>query len=231
MCENKESVLVEIRAAEGGMHASLIVIDQLGIYIRWAARKGLECLVLEQAEGFVVLQVTGKGAREAFQHEAGGHRFQGISPTDKQKRVHTSSITVAILDLPQESAVKLDERDLEYKTCRSGSKGGQHVNKTDSAVQLWHKPTGIMIRVEAERSQHQNLLTAKAILAARLQDAQTTAAQKSRNDMRKSLLGSGQRGDKIRSIALQRDQVVDHRLGKRTSAAKYMKGDLTDLLG
>jgi peptide chain release factor 1 len=127
--------------------------------------------------------------------------------------------------------VRLDEKDLEWKAVRSSGPGGQNTNKVNSAIQLKYIPTGIQVHIQTERSQLHNLRIAKTILAARLQEAKTTAVQGARNGVRKAQLGSGMRGDKVRSIALQRDQVTDHRLGRRTSAAKYMKGDLTDLLG
>jgi len=190
-----------------------------------------DALVLEDTLGFVLLQVSGEKAPLAFKNEAGGHRFQRVPPTEKRGRVHTSTITVAILGLPQESQVKLNDRDLEWKATRGSGPGGQHRNKTESAVQLKHLPSGIQVRVETERSQHMNLATAKAVLAARLQEASTSASQDARNGVRKGQVGTGMRGDKVRTIAIQRDQVVDHRLGTRTSVAKYLKGDLTELVG
>ena len=179
----------------------------------------------------MIFQVSGKGAWNAFKHESGGHRFQRVPPTEKRGRVQTSTITIAVLPLPHEPEVKLKDCDLEWKGLRGSGKGGQHRNVTDSAVQLFHKPTGIMVRAEAERSQKQNLDTAKAILSAKLKETETSALQLSRNGNRKAQLGGGARGDKRRSIALQRDQVVDHVLGKRMSAAKYMKGELEGLYG
>lgn len=136
---------------------------------------------------------------------------------------------MAVLNLEDTSRVKLDERDLDFKTCRGSGAGGQHRNVTDSAVQLTHKPTGIQVRVESERSQHQNKELAKSILRARLQEAATDARTEKRNAKRRSQIGGGARGDKRRTIAIQRGQVTDHVTGKTMSAKKYLRGDLPDL--
>ena len=215
------------------------VVGTLSSWLKssWGSTSGglfggvFSALVLEETPGFVLLRVTGDKASLAFKHEAGGHRFQRVPPTEKRGRVHTSTVTVATLELPQESQVKLNERDLEWKATRGSGAGGQHRNKTDSAIQLKHLPSGIQVRVETERSQHQNLMTAKAVLAARLLEADVVASQGARNKLRKAQVGTGMRGDKIRTIAVQRDQVVDHKLGTRTSVTKYLKGDLTELVG
>ena len=178
-----------------------------------------------------MFQASGKGALGAFQHEAGGHRWQRVSPTEKHGRVLTSTVTVAVLSIPEKMVITLKDSDLEWKaTCGSGP-GGQHRNKTASTVQLTHKPSGLMVRVENERSQHQNLYLAKQLLAARLQERADQVGAATRNAVRKDQVGVGARGDKRRTIALQRDQVVDHVLGKTTTAVRYLKGDLADLLG
>lgn len=151
--------------------------------------------------------------------------------TDKRGRVQTSTVTVALLAMPEEADIQLNDRDLEWVATRGSGAGGQHRNKTSSAVILKHIPTGMTVRVENERSQHQNLHTAKAMLAARLQEAASTALIDARNGQRKEQVGCGARGDKRRTIAVQRDQVVDHLLDRRTTVAKYLRGDLEGLVG
>ena len=174
----------------------------------------------------VTLLASGKGVEHAFHNEAGGHRYQRIPPTERKGRVHTSTVTVAILAVPEEHECRIDDRDLEWKTCRGSGAGGQHRNKTDSAVIVTHKPSGLTVRCESERSQHQNKATALALLRARLNGRASTAAFEQRNDQRRDQVGSGMRGDKRRTIALQRDQVHDHITEKRVSAKQYLRGEL-----
>jgi peptide chain release factor 1 len=135
------------------------------------------------------------------------------------------------MDVPEESSIQLNERDLEWKATRGSGAGGQHRNKTSSAIQLTHLPSKTTVRVENERSQHQNLRMAKALLAARLESQRLNALETTRNAARKSQVGGGARGDKRRTTALQRDQVTDHILDRKMNAAKYMKGELEDLVG
>ena len=174
----------------------------------------------------VVLIVSGKGVEHAFRNEAGGHRWQRIPPTERKGRVHTSTVTVAILPVPEEHECVLDDRDLEWKTCRGSGAGGQHRNVTDSAVIVTHKPSKLTVRCESERSQHQNKATALALLRARLGGKATEAAQTSRNDHRREQVGSGMRGDKRRTVAVQRDQVHDHITDKRVPVKQYLRGEL-----
>jgi peptide chain release factor 1 len=136
---------------------------------------------------------------------------------------------VAVLDVPSETEVRIDDRDLEWTTCRSGGPGGQNVNKTETAVQVTHKPSGLQVRCESERSQLQNRTAALATLRARLQSQATTAATRDRNDKRKSMVGSGQRGDKTRTYRWQDNIVTDHTTGKKSTWEKVRRGDLDDL--
>jgi len=152
-----------------------------------------------------------------------------VPPTEKRGRVHTSTVTLACLREPSAAEVDLDPRDLVVKPTRGSGAGGQHRNTTDSAIQVTHKPTGIQVRVESERSQHQNKASALALLRARLLDQQQGHQNKRRNDRRRSQLGTGMRGDKVRTIALQRGQVTDHRTGRRVNAKKYLRGEVDAL--
>ena len=138
--------------------------------------------------------------------------------------MQTSTVTVAVLAEPTDVQVRLDDRDLEYRTCRASGAGGQKVNKTDSAVQLTHRPTGLMVRVETERSQHQNRATALALLRARLWQAEREARDAARASDRRTQVGSGMRGDKRRTIAVQRGTVVDHVNGRSWNLRDYLRG-------
>lgn len=139
--------------------------------------------------------------------------------------MHTSTITVAVLDEVEARQVNLDPKDLEIKTCRGSGAGGQHRNVTDSAVQITHKPSGLMVRCEGERSQHQNKEMAMDLLRARLSTQQQTSTTTRRNKKRKAQVGTGMRADKIRTAALQRGQVTDHRSGKTINSKKYLRGE------
>ena len=185
--------------------------------------------LLEECHGFVCFRVKGKGVMNAFKNEAGGHRFQRVSPTERKGRVHTSTITVAVLQEVSEVDLKIDPEDLEIKTTRGSGAGGQHRNMTDSAVIVTHLPSKIKVRCESERSQHQNKEIAMDILRAKLQNIATESATVAYNSERKTQVGSGQRGDKVRTIRLQDDVVVDHQTDKKMSAKLYLKGHI-DLL-
>jgi len=172
-----------------------------------------------------VLRASGRGVREVFGNEGGGHRWQRVPPTEKRGRVHTSTVTVAVLDEPTEVELPtLSPHELEISTCRASGSGGQHLQKTDSSVQVRHIPTGLIVRCETERSQSYNRETALAILRARLHELQMGRAHAERADERRRQIGSGQRGDKRRTVAVQRDSVVDHVSGRAWRFADYERG-------
>ena len=172
-----------------------------------------------------MLRASGKGVRETFGDEAGGHRWQRVPPNEKRGRVHTSTVTVAVLEEPSEIELpRLDPDELDISTCRASGNGGQNVQKTDSAVQIRHIPTGLLVRCETERSQTYNRATALAILRARLHDQLARRASAERADDRRRQIGSGKRGDKRRTIAVQRDSVVDHVTGRAWRFADYERG-------
>jgi peptide chain release factor 1 len=177
----------------------------------------------------LVARVTGKKAEEIFAHEAGGHRWQRIPPSEKRGRRHSSTVTVAVLREPTEAEVHLSERDLQWKACRGSGAGGQHRNVTDSAVQLTHLPTKTSVRVESERSQHQNKQRALGLLRARLLEGAEAKLSADRSQKRRHQVGTGMRSDKVRTVSLFRDQAVDHRTGKKMVASKYLRGYVEDL--
>lgn len=219
------SIIIEIRAAEGGEDAKLLVRDQLRIYEKLCARHGLTLELVEVRHGYVSAQVSGRNAESVFANEAGGHRWQRVPPTEKRGRVQTSTITVAVLPEPKESELHIDAKDLDWKTCRGSGAGGQHRNKTETAVQLTYKPTGFMVRCETERSQAQNKETALSLLRARLWEEQKTQEAEARAGARKAQVGSGQRGDKRRTIQVQNGTVTDHVTGRTWRYKDYERGD------
>lgn len=187
--------------------------------------------MIEARPGFLFCRVHGENADRWFRGEAGGHRWQRVPPTEKRGRVHSSTITVAVLDPTEVIDVDLDPADLEEVFTRGSGAGGQHRNKTSTAVILSHRPSGTQVRVDGGRSQWQNRLTAIALLRSRLLAEQETAAQQSRGRERRMQTGSGMRGDKIRTVQVQGDVVVDHRRGTRTTYRRYLRGHLEDLIG
>lgn len=152
-----------------------------------------------------------------------------MPPTEKKGRVHTSTITVAVLAEPSKTQIRINSRDLEWKTCRGSGAGGQHRNVTDSAVQLTHAPSGLSVRCESERSQSLNKQSALEVLRARLWASEKASNDASRASERRSQVGSGMRGDKAFTISIPRDQAMCHRTGKRTSSKRYLRGYVEDL--
>jgi peptide chain release factor 1 len=187
--------------------------------------------LLDNRPGIIRIRVSGEKALSLFKCEGGLHQWQRVPPTEKRGRVHTSTITIAVLPEIPTYQIKIDKRELDWKTCRGSGAGGQHRNVTDSAVQLTHIPTKIKIRCESERSQHANKETALQILAARLKEAGENEQAESYNNNRKNQVGSGERGvQKVRIIRLQDDVVINTLNGRRISAKKYMRGMLEGLL-
>lgn len=188
-----------------------------------------ELEILEEQQGSVVLLLSGKKLESFIKNEVGGHRWQRIPPTEKNGKVQTSTITVAAFEILEEKNFQIDEKDLEWKTCRGSGAGGQHRNVTDSAVILTHKSTKISVRCESERSQKQNKEIALMILSTKLKTQQKVEKENNTNKNRRNQIGSGQRGDKRRTIALQRDQVIDHESNKQLSSKEYLKGNIKQL--
>lgn len=181
--------------------------------------------ITEHLDGILTFVARGKGAAEAFRDEAGGHRWQRIPPSEKRGRVHTSTITVAVLPEPTPTELRLDWRDIEQVTCRGSGAGGQHRNKTESAVMLTHVPSGLTVRCESERSQHQNRETALSLLRARLFAAETERRFAARAEDRRRQVGSGMRGDKRRTIRCQDGTVTDHVTGRSWTFRDYQRGE------
>lgn len=196
---------------------------------RCANGRVFSCEVLSSTHGYTILQIKGRHSYSCFKHESGGHRWQRVSPTERRGRVHTSTVTVAVFEAQPLDQLKIDPNDLEWKTTRGSGAGGQHRNTTDSAVQLKHKPSGVRVRCESERSQHQNKATALQLLHAKLQTVHFNTKASALSKDRKLQVGSGMRADKIRTYREQDDSVKDHRTGKQTRLSMVMRGDLGEL--
>jgi peptide chain release factor 1 len=216
---DEKDVVVEIRAGTGGQEAALFATDLYEMYRRYAERRRWKTDVLSSSPselgGFkeVVLEVKGKGAYSRLKHESGVHRVQRIPVTESGGRIHTSTATVAVLPEAEDVEVQIDPDDLEIDVFRSSGPGGQSVNTTDSAVRVTHKPTGIVISVQEERSQRQNREKAMRYLRSRLLKLAQDTQQREEAAARKAQVGTGERSEKIRTYNFPQNRVTDHRLG------------------
>jgi len=230
------NTVLEIRAGTGGEEAALFAADLFRMFSRYAERRGWRIELLSTSEASagglkeVVALVTGERVYSQLRFEAGVHRVQRVPATEAQGRIHTSTATVAVLPEADEVDVEIREEDLEIQTTHSGGPGGQHVNTTNSAVQMFHKPSGIMIKCQEERSQHKNKARALKILRSRLLSAAQDAHDKAIADERRGMVGSGERSEKIRTYNYPQNRVTDHRIGltlHRLDA--IVEGDLDEL--
>lgn len=180
---------------------------------------------MEERPGFVSLVIVGRGAVALFSGEKGGHRWQRVPETEKRGRVHTSTVTIAVLDEPRHVELTIRPEDVDVETMRGSGAGGQHRNKTDSAVRARHRPTGIEVRCESERSQHRNRELALRVLTSRVADRDRITIAGARAADRRQQVGAGMRGDKRRSIRTQDDQVTDHVDGRTWRFKAYARGD------
>jgi peptide chain release factor 1 len=231
-------VIVEIRGAEGGEEANLFARDLYDMYRAYAARHGLrvETLSLDASDlggvNEVTFSVKGEGAWPRFKYEGGPHRVQRVPVTESQGRIHTSSATVLVLPEADEVEVAIDDRDLQVDVFRSSGPGGQSVNTTDSAVRVTHLPTGIVVSMQDERSQLQNRQRAMQVLRARLLEAAERERDAERSAERRSQVGGGGRGEKIRTYNFKEGRVTDHRVGFTIyRLPDVLAGDLDDVVG
>jgi peptide chain release factor 1 len=231
------NTVLEIRAGTGGEEAALFASDLFRMYSRYAERVGwrFEILSLSEASAGgikeVVALVTGERVYSQLRFEAGVHRVQRVPATEAQGRIHTSTATVAVLPEADDVDVDIREEDLEIQSTHSGGPGGQHVNTTNSAVQVFHKPSGIMIKCQEERSQHKNKAKALKILRSRLLSAAQDAHDKAIADERRGMVGSGERSEKIRTYNYPQNRVTDHRIGLTLHKLDaVVQGDIDELL-
>jgi peptide chain release factor 1 len=230
------NTVLEIRAGTGGEEAALFAADLFRMYSRYAERRRWKVETLSMSEASagglkeIVALVSGERVYSQLRFEAGVHRVQRVPATEAQGRIHTSTATVAVLPEADEVDVHIREEDLEIQTTHSGGPGGQHVNTTNSAVQLFHKPSGILIKVQEERSQHKNKARALQILRSRLLSAAQDAHDKAIADERRGMVGSGDRSEKIRTYNYPQNRVTDHRIGMTLHRLDaIVEGDLDEL--
>ncbi|MFO0844063.1 MAG: peptide chain release factor 1 [Gemmataceae bacterium] len=219
--EDYDSLIVEIRAGTGGDEAALFAGDLFDMYGHYARDHGWQVEAIAaspgEAGGFkeVIFSVSGDDAFQHLRYESGGHRVQRVPATETQGRIHTSAATVAVLPEPDETQVEIKDADVEWERMRAGGAGGQHVNKTESAVRLWYKkgtPDELEVKCQDERSQHKNYERAMRILRSRLYERQQQRAHAQRAQQRRTLIGSGDRGDRIRTYNFPQNRLTDHRI-------------------
>ncbi|MFI7857940.1 peptide chain release factor 1 [Pseudomonas promysalinigenes] len=213
------NVFLEIRAGTGGDEAAIFSGDLFRMYSRYAEKRGWRLEILSENEGEhggykeIIARVEGENVYGKLKFESGAHRVQRVPETESQGRIHTSACTVAVLPEPDEqAAIEINPADLRVDTYRASGAGGQHVNKTDSAIRITHLPTGIVVECQEERSQHKNRARALSWLSAKLNDMQTSAAQNAIASERKLLVGSGDRSERIRTYNYPQGRVTDHRI-------------------
>ncbi|HLQ37088.1 MAG TPA: peptide chain release factor 1 [Planctomycetota bacterium] len=230
--DDRRDCIIEVRAGTGGEEAALFASDLAGLYQRYAARMGwtVEVMHSSPAEqgGFkeVIFAVRGASVFHFLQFESGGHRVQRVPATEAKGRVHTSAATVAVLPEVEDVEVQIDDKDLKIDTYRSSGAGGQHVNKTESAVRITHVPTGTVVACQEERSQHKNRARAMKLLRSRIYEQRQRARDAARASDRKEQVGSGDRSERIRTYNFPQDRLTDHRIHRNFSLAQVMEGRL-----
>jgi len=236
--KDRLNVFIEIRAGTGGDEAAIFSGDLLRMYSRYAELQGWKLEVISERQGEhggykeVVTRIEGKNVFEKLKFESGAHRVQRVPETETQGRIHTSACTVAIMpEMDEIDEIEVNKGDLRVDTFRASGAGGQHVNKTDSAIRLTHLPSGIVVECQDERSQHKNKARAMSLLQAKLMDEATQAQHQEKSDNRRKLVGSGDRSEKIRTYNYPQGRVTDHRI-KLTlyNLAEVMSGDLAAVI-
>ena len=232
------SLIMEIRAGTGGDEAALFARDLFEMYTKYVEKQGWKFEVLELSANElggmkeVVLSITGESAYHQLQFESGGHRVQRVPETETQGRVHTSAATVAVMAEATDIDVEIRDEDLQIDTMRAGGPGGQKVNKTESAVRITHVPTGIVVRIQDEKSQHKNKAKALRVLRSRLMESRQATLDKERSSQRRTLIGSGDRSERIRTYNFPQNRLTDHRINLTVHKLdQIIQGDLHEVVG
>jgi len=236
--DDERNAFIEIRAGTGGDESALFAGDLTRMYLRWCERSGLRTEVMSESPaelgGYkeIVLRVEGPGAYGRLRFESGGHRVQRVPATESQGRIHTSACTVAVMPEPDEAEeTPIDPSELRIDTFRASGAGGQHVNKTDSAIRITHLPSGIVAECQDDRSQHRNRAKAMAVLVARLREKERGERLAKEAATRKSLVGSGDRSDRIRTYNFPQGRLTDHRINLTLhKLGAVMDGDLDEVM-
>ena len=236
--DDERPAFLEIRAGTGGDESALFAGDLARMYLRFCERQGWRTEIMSESPaelgGYkeLVLRVEGPQAYGTLRFESGGHRVQRVPATESQGRIHTSACTVAVMPEPDEAAeVTLNPAELRIDTFRASGAGGQHVNKTDSAIRITHLPTGLVAECQDDRSQHRNKAKAMAVLAARLREKERSERAAQEAATRKSLIGSGDRSDRIRTYNFPQGRITDHRINLTLyKLGQVMEGDLSDMV-
>ncbi|HRL01816.1 MAG TPA: peptide chain release factor 1 [Vitreoscilla sp.] len=237
--DDDKNVFIEVRAGTGGDEAALFAGDLLRMYVRYAERQGWKTEMVSESESDLggykeaIVRIMGTGVYSQLKFESGAHRVQRVPATESQGRVHTSACTVAVMAEADElEDIAINAADIRIDTFRASGAGGQHINKTDSAIRITHFPTGLVVECQDGRSQHSNKAQAMKVLAARLNDLQRREAHEKEAAERKSLVGSGDRSERIRTYNYPQGRVTDHRINLTLYKLDFiMDGDLSEVTG